>query len=235
MAGPRAIERVVAIRCGGLELAGVLTVPEQPRGLVLFAHGSGSSHQSLRNRFMAGVLVAAGFATLLFDLLTEAESLAQGVRRSADADMALLGQRVVAAIDWAGSQRLLAAMPLALVGSSTGAAAALQAAAARPRQVQAVVSRGGRPDLAFGALGLVRCPTLLIVGGDDVDVLELNQWAAAHLQASHHLAEVPGASHLFSEPGTLQAAADLTVDWLVKHLGAGRARPGDLPSPAHWP
>ena len=234
MAGPRAIERVVAIPTGALELPGALTLPEQPRGLVLFAHGSGSSHLSLRNRYVAGVLVGAGFATLLFDLCTAAEALGQGVRRSADVDMALLGQRVAAAIDWAGCQQELSGLPLALVGSSTGAAAALQAAAARPRQVQAVVSRSGRPDLAFGALGLVGCPTLLIVGGDDVDVLELNQWAAAHLLAPHHLAVVPGASHLFEEPGTLENAADLTVRWLEEHLGHGGSMTGDLPSPAHW-
>jgi putative phosphoribosyl transferase len=175
--------------------------------------------------------VGAGFATLLFDLVSPAEALAQGVRRSADVDIALLGQRVAAAIDWAGEQAVLMPLPLALYGSSTGAAAALQAAAARPHRVRAVVSRGGRPDLAFGALGLVRCPTLLIVGGHDVDVLELNQWAAAHLLAPHHLAVVPGASHLFEEPGTLQEAAQLTARWLAEHLGDRRARPTDRPSP----
>lgn len=231
MPAARATECAVGIPCGDLNLAGVLTMPERPRGLVLFAHGSGSSHLSLRNRYVAGVLVGAGFATLLFDLLSPAEVLAQGVCRSADVDIALLGQRVVAAIDWAGEQAVLTTLPLALYGSSTGAAAALQAAAARSHRVRAVVSRGGRPDLAFGALGLVRCPTLLIVGGHDVDVLELNQWAAAHLQAPHHLAVVPGASHLFEEPGTLQEAAQLTGRWLAEHLGDRRAMPTDRPSP----
>jgi len=231
MHAARATECAVEIPCGDLNLAGVLTMPERPRGVVLFAHGSGSSHLSLRNRYVGGVLVGAGFATLLFDLVSPAEALAQGVRRSADVDIALLGQRVAAAIDWAGEQAVLMPLPLALYGSSTGAAAALQAAAARPHRVRAVVSRGGRPDLAFGALGLVRCPTLLIVGGHDVDVLELNQWAAAHLLAPHHLAVVPGASHLFEEPGTLQEAAQLTSRWLAEHLGDRRARPTDRPSP----
>ena len=210
--------RVVAIPCGQARLAAVLTVPEQPRGLVLFAHGSGSSHRSLRNRLVSSVLVDAGFATLLFDLVTPAEALEQGVLGPAEVDTAMLGQRVMAAIDWAASQDGISALPLALVGSSTGAAAALQAAAARPEQVRAVVSRGGRPDLASDVLGLVRCPTLLIVGGHDMDVLELNQRAAAHLQAPHRLAVIPGASHLFKEAGTLQEAADLTAQWLRQHL-----------------
>ncbi len=229
MTSLRAVECGVAIPCGAQTLAGVLTTPEQPRGLVVFAHGSGSSHLSLRNRYVAGELVAADYATLLFDLVSAAEALDQGVRRSADVDIALLGQRVVAAIDWAAEQPLLAGLPLALYGSSTGAAAALQAAAARPHRVRAVISRGGRPDLAFGALGLVRCPTLLIVGGHDVDVLELNQWAAAHLQAPHHLAVVPGASHRFEEPGALPQAAELTRRWLGEHLGDRRATPRDHP------
>lgn len=223
MACTRATESPVVIPCADLALAGVLTVPEQPRGLVLFVHGSGSSHRSLRNRYVAGVLVGAGFATLLFDLLSSGEV--------SDGDMALLGQRVAAAIDWAAAQQQLADLPVALIGSSTGAAAALQAAAARPHRVRSVISRGGRPDLAFGALGLVRCPTLLIVGEHDVDVLELNQWAAAHLQAPHQLAVVPGASHLFEEPGTLQAAAELTRAWLAEQLADRRAIPPDAPSP----
>ena len=231
MTSLRAKECGVAIPCGALSLPGMLTTPEQAAGLVLFVHGSGSSHLSLRNRYVAGVLVAAGFATLLFDLVTPAEAMGRGVRRSADVDIALLGQRVVAAIDWAAEQETLASLPLALYGSSTGAAAALQAAAARPHRVRAVISRGGRPDLAFGALGLVRCPTLLIVGGHDVDVLELNQWAAAHLQAPHHLAVVPGASHLFEEPGALQQAAELTRRWLGEHLRDRRATQTNPPSP----
>lgn len=218
----RAIECAVAIPCAGASLAGLLTLPERPAGLVLFIHGSGSSHRSLRNRYVAGEMVSAGFATLLFDLLTPQEALGRGVRGSVDADISLLGERVVAAIDWAGDHDHLSRLPLALYGSSTGAAAALQAAAARPERVRAVVSRGGRPDLAFGALGLVRCPTLLIVGGHDVDVLELNQWAAAHLTAPHQVVVVPGASHLFEEPGTLQEAAAQARRWLLQNLGERR-------------
>lgn len=231
MTGARAMECPVAIPCGSAALHGVLTLPEQPLGLVVFVHGSGSSHLSLRNRYVAGLLVAAGFGSVLFDLLTPAEAMARGVQRSADVDIALLGRRVVAAIDWAAADAELARLPLGLYGSSTGAAAALQAAAARPQLVRALVSRGGRPDLAFGALGLVSCPTLLIVGGHDVDVLELNQWAAAHLLAPHQLAVVPGASHLFEEPGTLEEAAGLTRRWFAEHLGDRRATVPPDPSP----
>ena len=218
MSATPAIERPVVIPCGAIHLTGTLTLPQNPRGVAVFVHGSGSSQRSLRNRYVAGVLVERGYAALLFDLL------------SADGEMALLGQRVVAAIDWVAQQRELEHLPLALVGSSTGAAAALQAAAVRPERVRALVSRGGRPDLAFSALGLVRCPILLIVGDHDLDVLELNQWAAAHLLAPHRLAVVPGASHLFEEPGTLQQAAELTVGWLADHLRERRATAAASPA-----
>lgn len=218
MSAAPAIERPVAIPCGAIRLTGTLTLPQNPRGVAVFVHGSGSSQRSLRNRYVAGVLVERGYAALLFDLL------------SADGELALLGQRVVAAIDWVAQQRELAHLPLALVGSSTGAAVALQAAAVRPERVRALVSRGGRPDLAFSALGLVHCPILLIVGGHDLDVLELNQWAAAHLLAPHRLAVVPGASHLFEEPGTLQQAAELTAGWLADHLRERRARAAGRPA-----
>lgn len=218
MSATPAIERPVVIPCGAIHLTGTLTLPQNPRGVAVFVHGSGSSQRSLRNRYVAGVLVEQGYAALLFDLL------------SADGEMALLGQRVVAAIDWVAQQRELEHLPLALVGSSTGAAAALQAAAVRPERVRALVSRGGRPDLAFSALGLVRCPILLIVGDHDLDVLELNQWAAAHLLAPHRLAVVPGASHLFEEPGTLQQAAELTVGWLADHLRERRATAAASPA-----
>ncbi len=223
MTAIRARESGVAIPSDRARLNGLLTLPDRPTGLVVFIHGSGSSHRSLRNRYVAGELVSAGFATLLFDLLSAEELERNGLCGRVEADIALLGQRVVAAIDWADTQPDLAPLPLGLYGSSTGAAAALQAAAARPQRVRAVVSRGGRPDLAFGALGLVHCPTLLIVGGHDVDVLELNQWAAAYLTAPHRLAVVAGASHLFEEPGTLQEAAAHARGWLQQHLGERRA------------
>lgn len=216
------------IPCGALALPGVLTLPPDPRGVVVVVHGRGSSHHSPRNRYLAEVLVGAGFATLLFDLASAPEHRLAGNRAAEAAsseglDLGLLGQRVEAALDWVASQPVLLQLPVALLGASTGAAAALQAAASRPHQIRALVSRGGRPDLAFGALGLVRCPTLLIVGEHDVDVLELNQWAAAHLLAPHELAVVPGATHLFEEPGALQQAAELSVQWLLVHLAERRA------------
>lgn len=201
-------ERSVTIPCGDVALPGTITLPGQPRGVVMFIHGSGSSRFSPRNRAVADVLVDAGFGTLLFDLITPAETL----------DIAMLGRRVVAAIDWAGAEAELSGVPLGLVGSSSGAAAALQAAAARPREVRAVVCRGGRPDLAFGALGLVRAPTLLIVGERDPEVLRLNRLAAGQLTGVHELVVVPGATHLFAESGTLALAARLTCAWLVQHL-----------------
>lgn len=204
MAGRRARETAVVIPCGAEALAGTLTLPEAAGGLVLFAHGSGSGQRSLRNRHVAAVLVDGGLATLLLDLLT--------------ADLAMLGHQMVAAVDWSAGQPSLEQLPLGLHGSSTGAAAVLQAAAIRPDRVRSVVCRSGRPDLAFSALGLVRCPTLLIVGGRDRDVLALNRWAASRLAGPHQLAVVPGASHLFGEAGTLQTAAELSWRWLQETL-----------------
>ncbi len=218
MPSPLGCESTVVIPCGSLELPGTLTRPPEPRGVVVFIHGSGSSQFSRRNRSVAEVLVEAGFAALLFDLLARQEASAQGVKRSADLDIAMLGRRVVAAIDWVGTEAGLSGMPLALFGSSSGAAAALQAAADRPQQVCALVCRGGRPDLASGVLGLIHCPTLMIVGERDPDVLMLNRWAANRLAAPHRLVVVPGASHLFGEPGAIQQVAALTMDWLVEHL-----------------
>lgn len=210
-------ERSVTLRCGGVLLPGDLTQPDQAGGVVLFAHGSGSSRHSPRNRFVASVLVDAGLTTLLFDLLEPAEDAQSRF------DIPLLSRRLVGAIDWLEGQPDLAPLPLALFGASTGAAAALEAAALRPGQVRAVVSRGGRPDLAPGALAQVRCPTLLIVGSTDVEVLELNTWAAARLDhAPHRLEVVPGASHLFSEPGTLEQAAHLARDFLLRTLAVPR-------------
>lgn len=204
----------VSIPAAGVELPGDLVIPRAPLALVAFAHGSGSSRLSSRNRYVAEVLQQAGLATLLFDLLASAENHTARERF----DIPLLKQRLLAAIDWSLQRASVAGLPLGLFGASTGAAAALEAAAARPECVRAVVSRGGRPDLAFEALGMVRCPTLLIVGSHDVDVLELNAWAAAHLRASHDLLVVPGAGHLFSEPGALEQVAVAARDWFLMQL-----------------
>ena len=214
------LTQAVSIPAAGLTLAGDLMLPARPRGLVAFAHGSGSSRFSPRNRYVANVLHAAGLATLLFDLLTQQEAAEEATGHAPRFDIPLLQKRLLAAIDWCVQQPQLEALPLGLFGASTGAAAALEAAAARPQLVQALVARGGRPDLAFDALALVHCPTLLIVGSLDVDVLELNAWAAAHLRASHDLLVIPGAGHLFSEPGTLHLAAAAARDWFLQALDA---------------
>lgn len=215
-------EGEVTVQSAGVELAGSLTLPDPSAGLVLFAHGSGSSRFSRRNRYVARVLVEGGLATLLFDLLTAAEERIDDLDRSLRFDIPLLGRRLIGAIDWAGSQPDLSGLPIGLFGASTGAAAALVAAAARPDRVAAVVSRGGRPDLAAEALPRVRSPTLLIVGGWDDEVLQLNRQAAAHLTAPHALQVVPGASHLFEEPGTLEQAAHLARAWFLRHLTGAR-------------
>lgn len=201
-----------------VDLAGDLLTPPHPKGLVIFAHGSGSSRFSPRNREAAEALVAAGMAVLLFDLLTEGEAR----DRAKVFDIDLLAQRLVQAIDWAGGRSDLRALPIGLFGASTGAAAALRAAAERPDVVAAVVSRGGRPDLAGTALARVRAPTLLIVGGDDEPVLTWNREAARRFAGPVETAVVPGATHLFEEPGALQAAIRLAVAWFSRRLlGAG--------------
>jgi len=214
MAQPPIVPREVQI--GGLRLEGLLRLPAEPRALVVFAHGSGSSRLSPRNTFVAVELGRQGLGTLLFDLLTEAES---ADRRNVF-DIALLGARVLEAIEWAAQSELVSALPLGLFGASTGAAAALVAAAERPAAVGAVVSRGGRPDLAGPALGRVRAPTLLIVGGDDAGVIELNEDAAAELACEHSVAIVPGATHLFEEPGALEEVVELAGHWFLHHLAA---------------
>jgi dienelactone hydrolase len=210
--------RPVVLPVAGVELAGDLVMPPAARGLVLFAHGSGSSRFSSRNRFVAGVLQRAGLATLLFDLLTADEERRDRVDAALRFDIELLSERLSGAVDWTGQQPELRGLPLGLFGASTGAAAALNAAAARPDAVRAVVSRGGRPDLAMAALPKVRCPVLLIVGGHDPQVLQLNRQAAAALRAPQALEVVPGASHLFEEPGTLAAAAGLARDWFLVRM-----------------
>lgn len=204
-------------------LAGTLALPSGAQGIVLFAHGSGSSRHSPRNRFVARVLQEAGLATLLIDLLTAEEELID--RRTAHLrfDIGLLARRLAAAADWLQHQPETQHLALGLFGASTGAAAALVTAAARPERVRAVVSRGGRPDLADAALERVRAPTLLIVGGHDAPVIALNQAAMRRLRAPHELQIIPGASHLFEEPGALEAVARLAADWFRRHLSAAPA------------
>ncbi|RMH44274.1 MAG: alpha/beta hydrolase [Alphaproteobacteria bacterium] len=214
----------VEVRRTGDMLPGDLCLPEGARGLVIFAHGSGSSRLSPRNRMVAEALCSAGLATLLFDLLTPREA---ADRRNVF-DIPLLAERVTDAIAWARHDPDVSSLPLGLFGASTGAAAALVAAAAEPEAVGAVVSRGGRPDLADGALGAVRAPTLLIVGGNDFGVIELNEAAFARLRCPKRLEIVPGATHLFEEPGALEEVVRLATDWFLRHLSAER---GDQAAP----
>ncbi|MEE1941236.1 dienelactone hydrolase family protein [Streptomyces sp. TRM 70361] len=200
----------------GAVLTGDLDLPEGARGVVVFAHGSGSSRHSPRNRAVAGVLRDAGLGTLLLDLLTEAEERTDTVTAEHRFDIPLLGRRLAAAVDWLGTRPATAGLPVGLFGASTGAAAALVAAAERSRPVRAVVSRGGRPDLAGDALPGVGVPVLLIVGGEDREVLRLNERAAERLSAPCAVHVVPGATHLFEEPGTLDRAAAAARDWFVR-------------------
>jgi len=205
------------IPAAGVTLDADMVVPQPARGLVLFAHGSGSSRHSSRNRHVAGELQTAGLATVLADLLTPEEEQADVRTGALRFDIDLLSGRVTALTDWLVEQERLADLGIGLFGASTGAAAAL-VAAARPASVQAVVSRGGRPDLAGGRLRQVRQPTLLIVGGRDRTVLELNREAMEELGGETRLEIVPGASHLFEEPGALDEVARLARDWFVRHL-----------------
>ena len=209
-------EILVHIPVDGVTLEGALAIPVNAQGLVLFVHGSGSSRFSPRNNFVAGELRNAGLGTLLIDLLTRIED--QDYERRFD--IPLLTQRVLRVADWLQAQPQTKKLTLGYFGASTGAAAALQAAADPGNKVNAVVSRGGRPDLAGAqALGQVRCPVLLMVGGNDDVVIELNQQAHARLVCPKELVIVPGATHLFEEPGTLEQVATLAANWFVRHLG----------------
>lgn len=201
-------------------LCGSLAVPPGAVGLVLFAHGSGSGRRSPRNWRVAEALQALGLGTLLFDLLTEREGKVDELTLHLRFDIGLLAERLVAATDWALENRVTRGLPIGYFGASTGAAAALVAATLRPRAVRAVVSRGGRPDLAGDALGAVEAPTLLIVGGADPQVLELNRAAMTRMRSPVELEIVPGATHLFEEPGTLARVAELAALWLRTHLEA---------------
>ncbi|RFU20414.1 dienelactone hydrolase family protein [Geodermatophilus marinus] len=214
-------ERPVAVPAAGAVLAGDLALPAGARGVVLFAHGSGSSRHSPRNRQVAAALREAGHGTLLVDLLTEAEERVDARTRELRFDIGLLAGRLTGAADWLAAEPATAGLPVALFGASTGAAAALVTAADRPDAVRAVVSRGGRPDLAGAALARVRAPTLLVVGGADEQVLGLNRDAAARMTAEHEVAVVPGATHLFGEPGALERVVELTVAWLDRWVPGG--------------
>jgi putative phosphoribosyl transferase len=210
--------RTVPIAADDAVLAGELTLPLNPRGLVLFAHGSGSSRFSRRNQHVAATLHAAGLGTLLFDLLTEAEEARDVVTAEHRFNIELLVERLVAATDWAVSGPTTTGLPLGYFGASTGAAAALGAAAQRRDVIRAVVSRGGRPDLAGKALHQVNAPTLLIVGEHDPVVLNLNRHAKAMMVADCEIVIVPGATHLFEEYGALERVAGLASEWFARHL-----------------
>ncbi|GBD36032.1 Putative phosphoribosyl transferase [bacterium HR36] len=208
------LQKEVVIACDSVRVAGELTLPENAAGVVVFAHGSGSSRFSPRNQYVAKVLQQAGLGTLLMDLLTELEAQ----DRQKVFDVVLLGQRLRCAKAYLAEQPETCELALGYFGASTGAAAALIAAAQDPQGVKAVVSRGGRPDLAQEFLPLVAAPTLLIVGERDEVVLQLNEQAAAQLQCPHAIAIIPGATHLFPEPGALEKVAELARDWFLKHL-----------------
>jgi len=213
------VEEAVRLPAGTVLLEGNLGVPQGAVGMVLFAHGSGSSRHSTRNRAVAAAFRQAGLGTLLFDLLSAEEEDMDARTRLLRFDIALLATRLMAVLDWLGNRAETRGMPMGLFGASTGAAAALVAAARRPAVVRAVVSRGGRPDLAGAALASVQAATLLIVGERDEEVLELNRLAKEALRCESELEIVPGASHLFEEPGALEKVAQLARDWFLQKLG----------------
>lgn len=222
-------ELPLRLHAGSADLDGDLAVPDLVRGLVVFAHGSGSGRGSPRNRTVAAALNERGFATLLFDLLTPEERAEDDRMARLRFDAGLLGDRLVEVVTWLRRSYAVAQRPVGLFGASTGAAGALVAAARRPDDVGAVVARGGRPDLAWAELGRVRAPALLVVGGRDVEVMSLNEQAAARLGGPSQLETVPGAGHLFAEPGALDAVCGLAGDWFTRHLI------GDGPRTSHGP
>lgn len=212
--------REVMVASEAVTLRGLLGVPANPRGVVLFAHGSGSGRLSSRNNFVARALQEAGLGTLLIDLLTEDEERADAPTGHLRFDIAFLAQRLLAATQWLRQSRETSALEIGYFGASTGTAATLVAAAQVPDDVHAVVSRGGRPDLAGEHLAAVKAPTLLIVGSRDVPVIPLNRDAFAKLRCEKKLEIVPDASHLFEEPGTLEEVSRLAAAWFTAHLGA---------------
>ena len=212
-------EREVVISAAEVELGGTLHVPREPRGIVLFAHGSGSSRHSPRNRYVAGILQSRGIATLLFDLLTRGEEFVDERTEMLRFDIGLLAKRLCAVTESLRGDPQVGRLPIGYFGASTGAAAALVAAAELPEAIAAVVSRGGRPDLAVQALRRVQAPTLLIVGGEDRQVIQWNRKALAQLGCPEkELMVIPGATHLFEEPGALEEVARLAGEWFERFL-----------------
>jgi putative phosphoribosyl transferase len=216
--------RLVRVPAGRVTLEGNLAIPDGAPGIVLFAHGTGSGRHSPRNRAVARALHQEGLATLLIDLLTPEEEMADDATGFLRFDIDLLAERLVGATDWLGEEPATHGLPVGYFGASTGAGAALVAAAQRPNAVRAVVSRGGRPDLAGSALSRVRVPTLLIVGGEDRQVLALNREALDRLRPKKSLEIIPGATHLFAEPGALEEVARLAAGWFRRWL----TRTGEL-------
>lgn len=208
----------VTVSAGGVTLPGDLSLPPDPTGAVLFAHGSGSSRRSPRNRSVAAGLHERGMGTLLLDLLTEDEERVDSVTAQHRFDIPVLADRLCGAVDWLAQHSATSGLRVGLFGASTGAAAALATAAARPERVRAVVSRGGRPDLAALDLPIVAAPTLLLVGGRDTEVLDLNRQAAERMTAHHSIEVVPKATHLFSEPGALDMVTEWAARWFSAYL-----------------
>jgi dienelactone hydrolase len=230
--GQNPVHQIVTIPANGIKLEGALVIPSNAQGVVLFAHGSGSSRHSPRNNFVAQVLQSVGMGTLLMDLLTREEDSIYQNRF----DIELLTWRLERATQWLIDQPQTKSLQVGYFGASTGAAAALQAAATFGASIGAVVSRGGRPDLAMSALDRVQSPTLLIVGGLDDIVIDLNREAYDKIKAEKHLAIIPGATHLFEEPGTLQEVARLAADWFKRHLGiAASEKTPQIKIPQHSP
>lgn len=211
-------EKQVHVKIGKIILEGNLAIPKASEGIVLFAHGSGSSRHSPRNQYVARVLQKAGLSTLLIDLLTIDEERVDDYTAHLRFDIALLAQRLAGATDWLINNQETQHLNIGYFGASTGAAAALAAATKHPDVVNAIVSRGGRPDLAGSSLPDVKAPTLLIVGGDDTTVIELNEQAREQMRTECKIVIVPGASHLFEEPGKLEEVARLATDWFLRHL-----------------
>ena len=220
-----ATEQSVRLAIDSVTLEGNLAIPAGATGIVLFAHGSGSSRHSPRNRYVAEALREGGLATLLIDLLTSAEEREDARTARLRFDIALLARRVAAATVWLAANPVTSHLRIGYFGASTGAAAALVAAAERPDDVGAVVSRGGRPDLAIPVLARVKAPTLLIVGSLDLPVIDMNREALEHLQVEKRLDIVPGATHLFEEPGALEQVARLARQWFQTHFGLPYTKP----------